>query len=227
MKHQTIVLCVTFISALLFLAFLPVKQIECSVDTNPCPAQLQEETNKLLHTSFFFTNFEKKILENQNSGQVYILTSSTKTFPSTLHLTFQQEATQYVLVVSGEKNHIGTTGIILPTATEDPGSVIEWNTQGTVIENQKILPKYHQLFLEIAQTLEKTALKNYKIVWNSDQEIRLEIENEPLFIFDSESIQTQLQKVDTIIHARELDEIEEPILEIDMRFDLPVLRTQQ
>lgn len=227
MRYQSIVLSATFIVTILFLVFLPVKQINCTVENKPCPPELQEKITVLHGTSFFFTNFAQKILENQLSGHIYILSTIKKIFPNTLELSFQQEAVQYTIIVSGEKKQIGETGIILPTVTENVGSTIEWNAEAQVIAEQKVLPKYHQLFLHIANTIEKSDFKNSKILWNSDQEILLKIEHEPLFIFDTESIQTQLQKVDTIIHARELDEIEKPIIEIDMRFDLPVLRTQQ
>lgn len=225
LKQVTTILLVI---SLLFLAGNRVTAIECLVEGVSCPKELHQEAGTLKYSSFFFTDFKKKLLENQSGGSIYILESLTKKFPGTLILQFKQEHIEYLLESSEQKNYIGKSGVVLPQQPNDLEiTTFNWRDEKQILTQNMVDEGYHSLFLSIARSLQKLTTKNHKISWISDSEIILEIPGEPLYIFDRETIETQVKKVGTIIHARELDEIEESILEIDMRFDLPVLRISQ
>ncbi|GIK83802.1 MAG: hypothetical protein BroJett025_04240 [Patescibacteria group bacterium] len=228
MKLHSVVVPLALTTTILFLAFTPISAVECSVDSTACPQDLQNTADSLKNKSFFFSNFEKELLKQQPTGLVYILESVSKKFPGTIQLTFKQEQVKYALLVAGEKKEVGDTGITLPAQSNETKIVIiEWKHDAVVLADNAVITEYHKIFLPVAETLSKSVVEHHRLIWNSDTEILLELEGQPLFIFDKQSIQTQIKKVDTIITAREIDEIEEPILEIDMRFDLPVLRTRQ
>lgn len=212
----------------LFLVANRVNKIDCFVANNTCPQELIENSTILKGSSFFFGNFKEKLHENLLENNIYILQSITKKFPGTLILKFVQEEIEYSILLNNETKFIGKSGTLIPNNSETKDDlVIEWKIDNSLIEENKVNGEYHKLFLVLARFLGQTTRQSQRIVWNSNEEIILDIPGKPQFIFDLETIETHIKKVDTIISAREIDEIEEPILEIDMRFDLPVLRTRQ
>ena len=228
MKHNTIFVPGIFVITALFLIFSRVSHIECKLTQNNCTSELQDRVNILKGTSFFFGNYEKKLEQNNFSESIYILESVKKKFPNTLVITLKQEQVAYSLLLNEETKYIGESGLLLPSQEKDKKTVqFDWKNEKAVITDNQIIPEYHQKFLSVAQTFKEKSIENVHFIWNSDQEILLELPNQPLFIFDRDTIETQVKKVDTIISAKELEEIAEPILEIDMRFNLPVLRTSR
>ncbi len=228
MKFYTLLTPILFVVSVLLLIFSKVSSIECRVDNKECTQELLEKISTLKGTSFFFGNFEKKLLENQSTSSIYILKSVKKKFPGTLDLFFTQEQVQYLLLTSEKKEYIGESGTILPAEQQVTRTfTFDWKSEEPIIQNTKVMEKYHKKFLAILKILKQESIENANFIWNSDQEILLNLANGPVLIFDAETIETQVKKIDTIIEAKELEEIEEPILEIDMRFDLPVLRTSR
>lgn len=228
MKFNKLLVPILFTLVFLFLVANRVTKVDCTVESSECPPELAEHSKILKGSSFFFGNFEKKLHENLLENNVYLLQSVTKKLPGTIVLTFEQEEIEYSLQFEGETKYVGKSGTIIPNNSQPQDVLlIEWKTDQELIKENRVQNKYHQLFLTITQSLTRTSQEQKKIIWNSDSEVILDIPGRPLFIFDSETIETQIKKVDTIVNAKELDEIEEPILEIDMRFDLPVLRTRQ
>lgn len=227
MTLNKLILPFLFIFTIIFLIANRVTNINCQIEGLSCPEDLLQNLADLKGSSFFFTNFEKKLTNNQNRDTVYILTSVKKEFPSTINLNFTQEKIEYELIVENESKYIGISGKNLPHKNNDIKLSIIWQKEDNIFEKNKVNSKYHNIFINVSKNLEKVTVD--KIILNliSDSEIIMEIQGQPTYIFDIETIETQTKKVDTIIKARELEEIEEPILEIDMRFDLPVLRTRQ
>lgn len=217
------------VTTILFLFFTPVLHVKCTIGNNDCPPELQQKIAVLKGSSFFFGNFEKKLEQNRFSESIYILETIKKIFPNTVWVTLKQEQVAYTLTINGQKNFIGKSGVIVPSSeTNDMHFVqFDWNTEKSIVSENTVSANYHQKILNVAQILKEKPIENARFSWNSDQEIQLFIPNQPIFIFDTDTIETQVKKVDTIINAKELEEIAEPILEVDMRFDLPVLRTSR
>jgi hypothetical protein len=228
MSYHKLSLPILFVLTVLFLGFSRVSNVECYLHDQVCPPDLMAQAQTLKGSSFFFSNFDQKLMQSNSFESIYILNNIQKKLPSTLKLYFNQEEIEYALLINNEKKFIGQSGVAIPNQTETNNIlIIQWQLEQSIIENNLINPDYHQIFLAVARTLTQSNLKNPVILWVSDTQILIDFDEHPRFIFDKQTIQTQIQKVDTIISARELDEINEPILEIDMRFDLPVLRTSQ
>lgn len=221
-------LSLLFLVIILFLAFNKTNTIKCQIENSECPEVLIKNLNTLKGSSFFFSNIQKKLENNKTNDSIYILESISKKFPGTIKLYFKQEEIRYSLITSNKTFHIGNSGTTIPTES-DYSEIISftWKNEEVIINNNKINDDYHNKFLNISTNLSKNNLENTTITWVSDSEIILKTPNKPPFIFDKQTIETQVKKIDTIMNARELEEIEEPILEIDMRFNLPVLRTRQ
>lgn len=229
MRLNTFILPALIFLVILFLLLTRVTKISCDVDGNTCPDELQKNTSILYGKSFFFENFEKKLLQDwQTANSIFVLKSIQKKFPGTIILSFSQESVEYIINTDDKAVFVGNSGIAIPNqSTQDKIPKIEWKPTQVIVENNIVDERYNKIFLTIARWLNKLNKENIIINWLSDQEIRIEIPGQPPFIFDIQTIETQVQKIDTIINTRELNKIEEPILEIDMRFNLPVLRTRQ
>ncbi len=227
MKQNIVLIPILLIFIVLFLLFNRITKIECYLEGSNCPDELLQDLKQLDGTSFFFANIEKKYSENQTIDSIYILESTKKKFLSTLVLNFKQEKIEYELIIDNTSYYLGNSGKIIPKKDQNIKTIIQWAMEEQILENSLVNPNVHTKALEIAHTIEQLKIEKATLYWNSNSEIILEIPDKPKFIFDSETIQTQIKKVDTIVHAKELEEIEAPILEIDMRFDLPVLRTAQ
>jgi hypothetical protein len=228
MNYKKNIIPITLIIILFIIIANKTKNIECQIEDKPCPLELTESLDTLKKSSFFFSNVSKNISDTQSKDSIYILESFSKKFPNTLELVFKQEDLKYSLLVSDKIFNIGESGITIPNKTSNKESIsIVWQTDTNPVKDNVVINKYHTIFLHIAESLSAASLDNVTIIWVSDSEILLEIPNQPLYIFEQQTIETQIKKVDTIINAKELEEIEEPILEIDMRFNLPVLRTRQ
>ncbi len=228
MKRDIVFVPILLSITLLFLIFTPITHIECEIEQDICTPELQEKVNILKGSSFFFGNFEKKLEQNKFSDSIYIIESVKKKFPNTLKIILKQEQVAYSLTINEETKYIAKSGLILPKQDENRKIVqFDWKNEKPIIADNQTITEYHQKFVSIAQTLNQKPIENVKFIWKSDQEILLELPSYPLFIFDKDTIETQVKNVDTIISAKELEEIVEPILEIDMRFNLPVLRTSR
>jgi hypothetical protein len=228
MNLKKIILPLLIFSIFLFLVIKRVNNIECKIENSPCTSELIKSLNTLKKSSFFFSNIPQKISEDQTDDSTYLLKSYTKKFPGTLSLVFKQENIKYTLQIEDKKYAIGKSGTIVPGKSKKTESILfSWKNDTKIIQNTIIKNNYHKIFLNIVNSLSETQIDKSTIIWISDSEILLEIPDQPLYIFEQETIVTQIKKVGTIINAKELEEIEEPILEIDMRFDLPVLRTRQ
>lgn len=219
---------ILFIITILFILLNRTKVVECQIEKTTCPDDLIENLNTLKGSSFFFTNISQKLEDNKTNDSIYILESISKKFPGTIKLSFKQEEIKYSLLINDQIFYIGKSGATIPTKLDNTQTVsFTWKNEKDIVKDNNVEDSYHKKFLNIAESLSKNTKENIIIIWVSDSEIILEIPDEPIYIFDKQTIETQVKKVDTIINAKELEEIEEPILEIDMRFDLPVLRTRQ
>ena len=202
-------------------------KVECYIEQNNCPKDISEKITTLQYSSFFFTNFSHQLSTSHLRDSIYLLESVSKKFPATIIVTLKHEPVMYSIETADTTYFIGESGVVLPQQTTQEILSLKWKNDQPIVTDNVVNSEYHSIFLSVVASLEKLANKNPSISWISDTEILVEIPEEPPFIFDRETIETHIKKVGTIVNARELDEITQPILEIDMRFNLPVLRISQ
>jgi hypothetical protein len=196
---------IIFIIGLLF----RVSTIDCQISEKNCSPELYQDLETLKGKSFFFVDLNIDRLE-----------SYQKKFPGTLILNFNEEKLSYTVKFKEEIFYISELGNILEN-NQDTNNVTE------VILNKEFNKNVHIKLLKIINITNKDNLRVKKIIWNSDQEIILEINNSPKIILDIEAIDIKTNILEILLNSREIKEYEEPIQEIDLRFNLPVLRTTQ
>ncbi len=232
MKMNKIISILPLVLLLIFVGFYKVSSVSCSLEkmgeVTKCPEQLSNQINVLKGKSFFFTNFTDKISKLEETNSIYLLKSIDKKLSGEIQVTLEQETIIYLLDLENETYLLGNSGKVLPQQASETVPKIIWQNNQPILENNQVNPKYHTVLKNFTQSLSNQQIdKPINLYWTSDSEIILEIESKPDFIFDIQTLETNIKKIGTILEAREIDEIEAPIQEIDMRFELPVLRTTQ
>lgn len=202
--------------------------IICKIVEQPCPDAFTEKITRVLtKKSFFFTDLTYEFQTEPLNSQVYLLEKVEKKLPSTLILTFSQEKALYVVHQNGEY-FVSQSGKILPNAqTSDQLLSITFLEENKLVTDSTLNKDYHLLFATIAEKINKHTFVPAQVEWKSDQEITLFLPNMPKILLDIPAIQTKLDILDTIVYAREIEDRKATVLEIDMRFNLPVLRMKQ
>lgn len=202
--------------------------IICTIGEESCPQEFAENISRVLtKKSFFFTDLTLVFQTEPLNSQVYQLETVEKKLPSTLILTFSQENALYVVNQNGVY-FISQSGKILPNKQPSEQLLsITFSDENNLVANSTLDENYHLLFSTIAQKISKHNFLPAQVEWKSDQEIALFLPNMPKILLDIPAIQTKLDILDTIVYAREIEDRKDTVLEIDMRFNLPVLRMKQ
>jgi hypothetical protein len=215
------------------LAMLRVQNVECAIAGQECPQEVVNSLQALKGKSIFFINIQKELNEKNLVPEFYVYSTFKKTLPGALTVNFTQERPLYKLVVQEESYILGQSGVFLPQNDKDQFfPMIIWQEDvGQVIDFDGVIGKVeinqHNMFLRVAKNLEANNLQNAIITWKNEDEIFLEIKNKPRLVFDKTSLQTKLDIATTILNSRDLINFENSVKEVDLRYNLPVLRTSQ
>lgn len=210
---------------------LRIKTVSCKLETKPCPDTLNQKIQEFVGQSFFFAPIQPVIEAWQL--ELYQLQTFSKTWPQKIELNFTSEPDFYRLQL--ETNHylITKTGLIKqkldanqpPKANELP-IVILTQPAAEVIKGQQVTPQFHQVFKLVLTQLEAHQLEIQTLKLIGSDLIKLQLNSKLRAIVEPTHSQTQLAKLALIIQELDLAQIDLAIKEIDLRFELPVLRTQ-
>ncbi len=197
-----------------------IDTIDCRILETNCSPEIYEKLESLKGKSLFLVNFEKTLNENGFNSETILLQDYQKKFPGTVVLRFTEEKVSYQLEFEDSTLFISEFGNILQN-NQDVQDLpkVNWNSQ---LSNE-----VHLEISKILKSLSETDLKIEKITRKNSKEIIIIIRDHPPIIIDDETIDKKLAILDTLLKSREIEEYEEPIKEIDLRYNLPVLRTTQ
>ncbi|MBU0974693.1 hypothetical protein KKD03_03260 [Patescibacteria group bacterium] len=214
-----------------FLLFLPItlfllgflfkiNVINCQVSRINCKPELYQKLEVLKGKSLFFVNLDRELSKNDICTETILLQNFQKQFPGTILLEFSEEKVVYQLNFEESKLYISEFGNILPSSQNV-------NDLPEVSWNSKLSSESHAEILKILNSVNDSNLIIEKITRLSDKEIVIYIKDNPKIIIDEEVIDSKVGILVTLLNSREIKEYEEPIEEIDLRYNLPVLRTTQ
>ncbi len=224
-KIFIICIAVTFLFCMLRYVVV-VHTITCSVtDTSePCPNEVVSDLQVLLGNPLLFSNLPTAI-ESSISTQAYVLNGYNRQLPNTLEV--QLHTAEYEFGISTAKRSftVTTTGNILerPIPSELPTIHMENNSisEHTLPSNEIITIGETAL-----STLSAINLPYKSIRYVSDQEMKIELQDTPItVIVDPTSAEEQIKSVPLILQSTQVQTIPEKIIELDLRFNLPVIRT--
>lgn len=231
-RLSTFLQLVILFSALLVLplsiVFLPVGQVQCQlVPEGNCPGTLQTSLQSLQGNFLVLTSFEEKVT-SLPIPPGYALVESKKKLPNTLQLTFQKESALFQVrcvdcpepLLIGEHSHR-----LHPQDSPVPTFDMPYTTT-ELVTDQTLHQIYFQPLSQIVLSLYKQGLIFQNGKWNSPEEVRLEVADKPELIVSTEAIDHQLAVLAALLSGDSLDQIPEPVREIDLRYNMPVIRTR-
>lgn len=206
-----------------------VKTVICRLDDQSCPIELQQYADQVVGRSMFGVDYSE-VLAQQEYPLPTQLSSVKKQLPHQLELAFASQPLEYKLLVGEQVYSVSKTGALF-TQTDLPApitiTVSQDFSQLTESEDQ-LQPSIHTCLHTLAQGLNTPSLKQSQLTWLDKDTITLIMNGEQQTIFlDCENPSTQLHDLQRILTSPEFQEKSADIKEIDMRFELPVLRMQQ
>lgn len=225
---SVIIVALLYVVFVLTKSFLSVKTIECHITSDEaCSQDLIQALEGIRGKSMFFTNYEKMLDQSQLSKQPVTLTTIQKKFPDTVMLTFKYEPAEYVVIQPSGTNVISETGKAFAGDYDTTGLLPIQSDQDLISDTGYIDTEVHHTILAILTTVEELKLPLTHVYWVDKSTIRLSMENrEEGFIVDSESPRLQLYTLSLVLKSNEYRDVSEKKSELDLRFNMPVLRTQ-
>lgn len=201
-----------------------IQQINCQVENQPCPPELQSTIEQLKGRSFFFTNFEQRIREFDQ--QFYQFESLSKTFPQTISLTFTTQPTNYQLLMVKENQtwQVASNGLAQELESPTPHAIRVENWPQALTDNQ-VDSQLHQIAQQLSMGVTQHQFETEQVIIRDQQNIELQLKNSLTAILDKDSIPLQLAKLSVILDEVDIQTIDLGIKKIDLRFDYPVLMT--
>lgn len=213
----------------IILNIFTIRQIDCILDKQSCPQNLQEQLEVLKGKSLFATDYAN-ILHQSGLPLPVTLESVDKELPTTVSLEFVTQPLAYQLETSSGKFSISQSGIpFKETTVTVPITITLTPSLETILENPSLLKSnVHQPLLLLAQALQTEKMEISKVTWVDKDTITLIMDGEPqTVILDSHNPAAAVGKLKRIIASTEYRSVAQTVREIDLRFDLPVLRMQQ
>lgn len=208
---------------------LKVNVVECNVGENNCSPEIYQKLEAFKGKSIFFVNIDKILSSSEFQSEVILLEHYQKKMPGTLILNFSEENILYQLNLEQSFLYISEFGNILQTnqGKDQITQVYLYGDIGEFIESRSINREKHLIITSIINQLEKDELSVDVINWVDDTEIIIKVKDEPQIVIDNSNVESKINNIKLILGAKEIKDYDKPIEEIDLRFNLPVLRTSE
>lgn len=217
----------------LFLSLFSVQQLHCQlvvsdIETESCPEELVNQLQALQGTSLFWTRFEEQI--DQMGLELYQLVDISKYLPNTLELRFVPTKTVYVIKSGTDDQSLRVTQsgrLALDVHDTAVPEVRLHDTSINLTTGQQLDQKLHAVLNNLASYLEIEQLPVKTIDYYQSGFIVVHLEADTVAIVDEQLNHGQIKKLKRILSELDRGAVTQPIREIDLRFNLPVLRTSQ
>lgn len=212
-----------------FIQFFQVSQIDCLLDEKPCPPELISYTDYFKGQPMFGTDYSQILTEHSYPLPI-LLQDVQKQLPNKLELHFTTQPLSYLLTSGERRLVISTTGKISedPNLTAPVSIAVQPGLDQILETEHQVKASIHSCLNTFAEALTDSLLRQAKVSWVDKDTITLIMNGEQQTVFlDCEDPRTAINKLIFILAAPEFQEKKATIKEIDVRFDLPVLRMQQ
>lgn len=207
---------------------LKISIIECQLNNQPCPSEITQYFSPL-HNQKLLTirpQLEELI---QNLASPYQLHEYRLKFPHTLQiwLLTQQPAYQLQNIQTQETRVITVSGQVMG---EQPLSNLitlqippdVWTKYWT---SNSLVTEEHNTFSSIVQQLKNSAIPIMTGEISSDQTLRISLPENRTALLDIQELHIGLVRLELLLENLRKTPPTDPVVEIDVRYKLPVLRT--
>lgn len=211
----------------------PITTIDCQLMTGEsCPHAYEEKISEMIGKPLFSVSPNNGQEANAAAAMGFEVVDYRRKLPGTIILTVQSEDPQYLLVFKDTAVLISEFGMVLHRPVPDKILTIEIAendlSADTLILNDKLIDPYVQALSAIARDLStNTGVHVEKIIWHNEYEIELILDKYPSVLIEASKPSAALAQLRILLSSTELSDILDDVSTIDLRFDLPVLRTSQ
>lgn len=223
-------------SSLLFLLLiivayrlLRIQHILCQVSTDaPCPNE--HHLSELKNTPIFFSNlYKNSVIETYGQAHNLTLKKYKIYLPNIVELNFTKNPLVYSIQLNAAEVYVVSENGVVGILSVPPDlPIIKVQTAVALFPNSDLIlePRLHIFFLSfIAYQATNTQLATDLTLQEDFAELR-SVDGVHIFV-PYENPEKKLWQLQQILQSQTLTNQNEPLREIDLRFDLPVLRTQQ
>jgi|GEM_PF-3216926 len=205
-----------------------IQKIVCKVAQDACPVDLTNEWQKQTNKSIFFTDFTKLNQQLLQHHPNFTLVSLQKTLPNQISLQYQTIDTAYGIQTDSQPILlVNQSGLVTnSTAQTDLPVVLFPNEQYTALPpGTTVDPVLHLQILQMLDMIKTEGIpsKTLRLVDNDQMEI--ELDDSKKVELRRNDIAGELVKLEYVLKTVNFSSFKEPIKEIDLRFQHPVLRT--
>ena len=211
------------------LNFFQIKQINCTLDAQACPDSVATALTVLEGKSLFLTDYSE-ILREKGLPLPITLHDVEKQLPQTISLAFKTQPLAYQLKTNDGMVAVSEAGLPFKENTIPAPITVELQPAlGDILATPtQVRTDVHEPLKALSQALQTSKLRLSKITWVDKDTIILTMDKEQqTALLDTQDPQAAIAKLQLIVDSQEYQAVAENVREIDLRFNLPVLRMKQ
>lgn len=203
-----------------------IQEVECQLDDSACPDAVRNRLNPLTNISYFFSNLPQETTEILGD-QAYAVLAVNRVRPWVVKVELTQIGTYYQLnLPDGQQLQVTPAGATESPTTPSIPQVTVITTPAEILNNNQVYPQFHQALSLAIQELNQQEISWRSITVVSLQEILIELDDGRRVIIDTTVTAKALQLIPSILAHESVQQLSPQIKELDLRFNLPVLRTE-
>ncbi|MCA9370060.1 MAG: hypothetical protein H6774_03495 [Pseudomonadales bacterium] len=210
-------------STLVFLAIPRIHEVQCLyADTQqPCSEQERAYFDTLEGRPLFFIDIEK-IIRTDTTHAPFVITTISKTLPTTLKVRISPLEQIYTLSSNDELYGLSQTGVIIPYHTQ---TALHLTCQSTeMCQSNGVLSPSLLTLVELLSTHQVFSSTPLTITITTPHHIAVHNDAFPTVLITQSADSGTLDTLEALLSSPDYTQSTTTIREIDMRFRLPVLR---
>lgn len=215
---------------IILISTLKVQHISCIQNGTSCSIPLYSPLETLKGSSFFFTDLNQTLVEKHNGVLPFKVLSIKRKLPGTIIVTLAEEKPLYLIFTNDTQSTLVGVSENGSTVSFDANSsstpIVNVPTAETAFTEKTLVPTFHETIKKIMFNSRSPQYTLRNINYVSSTEIILNYDTLPPLIITEDVPIYALQHIEKIMYTVETQTLEKPVKEIDLRFRLPVLRTE-
>ncbi len=205
-----------------------IQKIECKVGSEMCPTDLTNEWQKYIGKSIFFTDFTQLNQQLLQRHPNFTLLSLHKNLPNQISLQYQTIEIAYGIQTDNQPILlVNQTGLVTNSTTQTDLPVVQFpDAQYTAVPPGTTLdPVLHLQILQMLDMIKTQDIPSKTLRLVDNDQMELELTDNKKVELRRDDIASELIKLEYVLKTVNFSSFKEPIKEIDLRFQHPVLRT--
>ena len=205
-----------------------ITKIICEFEGSPGKS-IDCNNKDLLGKSLFFTNLDNSseiTVSNETDIEKLFIKSFQKKLPDTLIFTVSPRPPLYRFVEKDRAFFVETDGDIRQDSSGIEITTVYSQLDKVVSSDEFMVEEIHQLLSELIWALIEKKIQVKKIDYYDQNAVVVDLEKYRAIFHGDGSISNQVLALSEILNNVDVGSIDASIKEIDLRFDMPVMRTK-